>query len=509
MEDNNSSKVLVFSFFVGTIEYVREELQKRGVKALAIHGGIKVDERQKRIDLFEIDPTIRVLISSDVGSEGLDFQFCDTLFNYDLPWNPMKVEQRIGRIDRFGQESDRIRIYNLVIEDSIESRILMRLYNRIEIFKQSIGDIEVILGEYIREITQAVFTNRLSPDEEIERAEQAAINIIRQKQEMEDFEQKRLQFLGQEAIFSTAIERTIEMGRFVSDVEVHALVQLYLKEKCPLSRLHANEEDATYVLYANDDLVKEISTFIYGQRKNDLSSQQFLKKLSPGKEIPLTFSHELAFHRKLLEFITPRHPLALAAQEHLKKKNEGKKMRAHLRLNTNIAPAGIYYFFIYALDLQGIDADSRLASVVLPANAGEVHEELSKQFLRLLQTHALPTQAFGFKLNETLFSNADDKTFEYMAKVRDEQHEELLASNEALVNARVSAVQQTYNAKAKRIKSTLEKVSNPNIRRMYESQLRNLAAKKRAREKEIEQGRKVNASISLVLSGWVEVTNNP
>lgn len=233
LAEDPKTKVLVFSFFRETIDYLQERLTKLNVNVRAIHGGYKVLDRHQIVEDFRENPEIRVLISSDVGSEGLDFQFCDTLFNYDLPWNPMKVEQRIGRIDRFGQESERVRIFNLVIEDTIESRILMRLYNRIEIFKRSIGDIEAILGEQIRELTNAVFSKRLSAREEEERAERAIQNILRQKQEIEEFEKKKLQFLGQEAIFSTTIEHTIESGRYVSEPEVYALVSGYLKDRFP------------------------------------------------------------------------------------------------------------------------------------------------------------------------------------------------------------------------------------------------------------------------------------
>ena len=88
-----------------------------------------------------------MLLSSEVGSEGLDMQFCDALVNYDLPWNPMVVEQRIGRIDRFGQKSPIVNIYNLVVKDSIQEDIYTRLLDRIGIFRGCIGDLEAILDK--------------------------------------------------------------------------------------------------------------------------------------------------------------------------------------------------------------------------------------------------------------------------------------------------------------------------------------------------------------------------
>ncbi|MFN0197809.1 MAG: DEAD/DEAH box helicase, partial [Planctomycetaceae bacterium] len=154
-----SAKVIIFTFFRGTARYLERKLTDANFQTLRIDGGVvsdprrpKVDERGNRIRQFETDPTIKVLVSTEVGSEGLDFQFCHHLINYDLPWNPMVVEQRIGRIDRFGQEKEVIHIYNLVVPGTVEDTILDRLYTRIGIFERSIGNLEAILGETMSEL---------------------------------------------------------------------------------------------------------------------------------------------------------------------------------------------------------------------------------------------------------------------------------------------------------------------------------------------------------------------
>ena len=80
-----------------------------------------------------------VLLSSEVGCEGLDFQFCDFLVNYDLPWNPMRIEQRIGRIDRYGQKSEAVVIVNLITPDTVDADIYERCLMRIGVFQHAIG----------------------------------------------------------------------------------------------------------------------------------------------------------------------------------------------------------------------------------------------------------------------------------------------------------------------------------------------------------------------------------
>ena len=118
-------KVIVFAVFTDTLRYLKIRLSRKGIKCALIDGSI--EDRQAIIDKFKDDDEIRVLLSSEVGSEGLDMQFCDTIVNYDLPWNPMVVEQRIGRIDRIGQVADNIYIYNFIVKGSITEDIYERL----------------------------------------------------------------------------------------------------------------------------------------------------------------------------------------------------------------------------------------------------------------------------------------------------------------------------------------------------------------------------------------------
>ena len=94
-----------------------------------------------------------VLLSSEVGSEGIDLQFARMMFNYDLPWNPMRVEQRIGRIDRMGQKANRITIGHFVTTGTVDDKIINRLYQRVKMcFRESIGDLDEIFGESIQSV---------------------------------------------------------------------------------------------------------------------------------------------------------------------------------------------------------------------------------------------------------------------------------------------------------------------------------------------------------------------
>ncbi len=188
IQSNPNEKVVIFSFFRGTVEYLYRQLTKAGIRTIMIMGGMKDNEKTDCLMSFR-DRNYNILVSTEVGSEGIDLQFARYEINYDLPWNPMRLEQRIGRLDRIGQESPNIFIFNAFCRDTIEDRILSRLYDRIQVFKDSIGDLEEILGEVIQELELDIFLNDYQTEEDVDRkarqVEQAIINKQRISKDLE------------------------------------------------------------------------------------------------------------------------------------------------------------------------------------------------------------------------------------------------------------------------------------------------------------------------------------
>ena len=139
-------RVVVFSDHRPTIELIEERVTKLGRKAIVYWGAHSTPERDKRIRAFHEDER-SVLIASRAGSEGRNLQFCNVLVNYDLPWNPMVVEQRIGRLHRIGQKRE-VHIVNLAAAGTIESYILQLLDRKIKLFELVVGELDLILGEF-------------------------------------------------------------------------------------------------------------------------------------------------------------------------------------------------------------------------------------------------------------------------------------------------------------------------------------------------------------------------
>ena len=134
-EDRNR-KLIIFTEFVATQQYLSKLLKDRGYSTSLLNGSLSIEERN--LVLAEFREETNILISTDAGGEGLNLQFANYMINYDLPWNPMKIEQRIGRVDRIGQQRD-VEIYNFVLADTVETRVKDVLEEKLSVILREIG----------------------------------------------------------------------------------------------------------------------------------------------------------------------------------------------------------------------------------------------------------------------------------------------------------------------------------------------------------------------------------
>ncbi len=142
--ENLDGQTIIFTEYRATQIYIAKFLENKGYKTILFNGGLSSSGKEYIKYIFQKKKD--VLISTEAGSQGLNLQFCKNIINYDMPWNPMKVEQRIGRVHRLGQTSN-VEIYNLATKDTIEEKILILLYNKINLFKSIMGDMENIIKE--------------------------------------------------------------------------------------------------------------------------------------------------------------------------------------------------------------------------------------------------------------------------------------------------------------------------------------------------------------------------
>ena len=215
-----ADRAMVFSTFRGTLRYLARELASRGYSLELMYGPTPARDEdcrrgqksRERIAAEFRRGEFQILLASEVAGEGLDFEHCCVVVNYDLPWNPMRVEQRIGRCDRLGQGSDKIHIRSLASEGTIESRILERLYERLGIFERALGELEVVLGEAMANFERDLFKGGLTAQQQVKRLEQTA-------QAIENRERHR-ESVTQSSVISTQGRHLIDSDqREISDAE--------------------------------------------------------------------------------------------------------------------------------------------------------------------------------------------------------------------------------------------------------------------------------------------------
>ena len=134
--EDPAQKIILFTEFVGTQTYLKDLLESRGYSVSILNGSMNIEERNEALKEFKTHSSI--FISTDAGGEGLNLQFANVIINYDLPWNPMKIEQRCGRADRIGQQRD-VHIYNFIIKARVESRVREVLEEKLSVIMKELG----------------------------------------------------------------------------------------------------------------------------------------------------------------------------------------------------------------------------------------------------------------------------------------------------------------------------------------------------------------------------------
>ena len=371
-------KVIVFAVFTDTLRYLKIRLARQGIKCALIDGSI--EDRQAIIDKFRADDEIRVLLSSEVGSEGLDMQFCDTIVNYDLPWNPMVVEQRIGRIDRIGQVADNIYIYNFIVKGSITEDIYERLEQRIGIFKGTIGDLEPILsapykdGQSILEahnnLETLYYRGEITKEQALREEELINQAIAAQRLTIEELSSEmNRNTISMDSYYDEQINLIQKNKAFVTDVELRNLLVKVLSIKetgCSQCFLEESSDDRRiWKLKIPHNLQDRNCLVEFLIRNRPLKSDvlkvydDFTDRIRGKDELRLTFDQTMANEDRHIIFVNNYSPLILACNEFREKSGFGVKKVFKLELvaeedRNNILRSGDKFFMLnYQLQITG------------------------------------------------------------------------------------------------------------------------------------------------------------
>jgi len=511
-KEDRESKIMVFAFFKKTLEYLRKRLEAteyRGKVGL-IHGDIPTKDRQRIIGKFRQTSEIKILLSSEVGGEGLDFEFCNVIFNYDLPWNPMRVEQRIGRLDRYGQRHEKILVYNFSMIGTIDDEILNRLYRRINVFEKYIGDLDAILGDQITELTKDIFNTKLTREQKIQKIEKVAENIERRQKELEEFEIECQKFIGQDEYFNQEVTRILETKRFITSDEVLFFLKSFLKRHYPKTTALPPKSGRANVFVLKPD--EDFRRFIRMHSPSTENIKALEKKLSFDSGFLVTFSDQEACKDETLEFITIHNPIMKAIKRYYDDNKQSVHATAQFRLSGHSKYQGKYLFFIYLLEKAALKKDLILIPILINLDNGRVHimDQLSDWFLGEI-VNGEPADEYLATYNEEQFELTFREAAEYLEIIREEEEEKLRRSNDTLVNNQIESVKQAGTIKIRKAKEIISKFLNQGkseedpIVRLHKGRIRKFEISMQEKMESLEQKRAVSVGFNLINGGVVEI----
>lgn len=318
--DLNADRVMIFSTFRGTLRYLEDKLRKKGYSVGLMYGPTPArdedcrqgEKSRERIAAEFRKGEFQILLASEVAGEGLDFEHCHVLINYDLPWNPMRVEQRIGRCDRIGQLSDKVHVGSLASIGTIEERILSRLYERLHIFERALGDMEVILGEEIASFERDIFTSDLTRVQQSERLEAISQAVENRRLQQESIaESGVISLQGQQLLDSDQQEIKESESRFLSPDDLAEFVYASIDNHFPRS-IRRTSSATEFDIHATNAFKDELNALLRSYPATNNARTQILRfrnRIDTGRtKVSFSDSGDDA------EFAHIRHPLVLLAR---------------------------------------------------------------------------------------------------------------------------------------------------------------------------------------------------
>lgn len=459
-----NNRVMIFSTFRHTLNYLCAKLLKEGFRVGLIHGDIPDEERRELRHRFQMDRTaaeaIDILLFSEVGCEGLDYQFCDCMVNYDLPWNPMRIEQRIGRIDRNGQKSESVSIYNMVTPGTVDYDIYDRCTSRIGVFKCSIGDCEEILGSLSSDIMKIVENTTINDEDMKMKLQQLADNKIRLVQEQIQLEDKQKDLFGIRVPVNSFRKDVEDATNFwLSSYALQNIIRLYLNERLGDDKEYLIGEKAIKDLRlsqnAKNILLTDLENCGFSNSSEYRAWEKALK--SANTHYAVTFSPESSDNSNDITLITLAHPLVRQAATHF---DRTQKRVAILKVESDKVEPGTYPFIMYQWMYSGERENLVLKPVCKTLS-------VNKHLLELLEISKDNDQEYPVtdELWEGIEAIQHSVWERELQKHRQETYD--------LINYKLGTLTTSHQSRINFITEQIRKASNPKIRLMRDAELRN------------------------------------
>ncbi|MFW9987966.1 MAG: helicase-related protein, partial [Candidatus Odinarchaeota archaeon] len=460
---NHKEKIIIFTQFVDTLKFIKSLIESLNLDYTIelFYGGLDKLQKDEAVERFRSSQKFSILISTEIGGEGRNFQFCRVLINYDLPWNPMKLEQRIGRLDRIGQESKEIYIYNIFMEGTVETDIIHSIIKRINLFEESIGILEPIIGSIEKDFKGVIFAEEdgkkrkklnefyRTLDEEIRRAKEIEMQL---DDLMIDRRSFQMEGLISSLTSCTEVKLTYN--------ELYLLIKHFFELD---NQLYGTFED---ISNSSEDAKNDYKFKTKIEIKNNL-----LKNFNYviTNEYIGTFNLDLARKKEEIDFFALGHPLINDILDFIKSKSfHGnfsvlylKKKELEKQLNLKSINTNELYLFIFSVKFQGYIIENQIIAIVIDDIGNEI-ANLSDIILSIKNFN----EFFSFKnsremisLEYNIISELQQEAKKIIKSKTSKWKREIKSLNDKIFNREVKKKEKIYSHKKRTLNLKLESLN--------------------------------------------------
>lgn len=511
LQNLENPQVVVFSFFVRTLKYLKVRLEAEGYRVGIITGEMPLQSDGKQfgrydvIDAFE-NKEFDILLSSEVGGEGLDFQFCQAMVNYDLPYNPMRIEQRIGRIDRFGQQAEKVIIVSMYIEGTVDERIYDTLYDRIRLVEDSIGIMEPILGSALADLQREMISGHLTAEQLEVRTKEIELAVEQSKIEYERFETNRKELMGDDH-FSSLFHDMEKGNKFVGPSDAAKLTSIYLSTLGAGCNYREVDQHRA-VITLSKDMIERLESFT--RRPGSEGSLEEVGQLLKGKSATkVIFNGSTADQFKDHIFLPPFGFWIRFVLSELESRGTMSKVFALSSCESEAEGilAGRYLVPFFEVKTEGFRVELDLAAVPIRMTDSQVvacdYRKLSRSLGTNIRTNGLVPDLADEDSNQMI-----DLARESLESSMEDRMIRLRQENEYRVEARIGSLERGSAIRVERWRKREEahvnqvgqqaKVYSPEFIRMMDAQIANDKARTKDKIEKLKNQKELSLAVSLM-----------
>lgn len=436
-------KILIFTESVDTLQYLEDKLAERVPQIAKIVGKFSMDERRKQVELFKNEA--QIMLATDAGGESINLQFCNQMINYDIPWNPNRLEQRMGRIHRIGQKNE-VFIFNLVAQNTREGYVMTRLLTKLETMKEDLGD--DLVYNFLGELLEGDINLADLMKEAILSRENLDTVIAQMDKTLSEEHKELIKTMKQMQFDADAID-ILAMKKSQYDVEINKVPNRLYVTMIDYTLTDANVK----IFNSQDEKVKRIERFpklirdkyskvmkfddsyrFTGYLDHSDNEVQYMTKTHPvyqlAKSLLTSTSDRFSFKRYLFTFAVPEH-LEVDMYRVVLKDGIGKELKNKLvfiakREDGSLIELNPYWLaqdeFDEGITELPVNDNKELQNYILKLTIGEKNEVEKKRTTQLNRMHDYLVETFNSQYNE-----AYDKLLQY-------QQDNAENKNSALIN---------------------------------------------------------------------------